>query len=105
MDDNKIPVTIYITPEYYFDKGHFWSRLNLVKRFHGVHNDKIMLLISYKYFKPNITEKQVEHFNETKRHFPNMAVIHAANVNWNGHDSELIGMDIPIYQCEYMGQL
>lgn len=105
MANNKIPVTIYITPEYYRDKGHFWSRLNLVKKFHGGHSDQVILLISYKYYKPTITGRQIAHYTEMIHSFPHVAVIHAEGVDWRGHDKELIAMGIPIYPCEYTGSL
>lgn len=104
MDYNKIPVTIYITPEYYTDRGHFWSRLNLAKRFHSGHQDQILLLVSYKYYKPEITEVQLSHYMEANHFFPNMAIVHAKGVKWNGFDKELVAMGIPIYECEYPGK-
>lgn len=101
MADNKIPVTVHITPDYYNDKGHFWARLGLIKRMHNGHQDKIILLVSYKYFKPTITSKQISHYNEALRVFPHIAVIHAEGVNWRGHDAELIAMGVPIYPQGY----
>lgn len=105
MAHNKVPLTIHITPGYYNDKGHFWSRLNLAKRFHEDHQKDLLVLVSYKFFKPNITSKQVDHYRETLRYFPHVAVIHARGVKWNDHDQELIAMGIPIYEEEYTGNL
>lgn len=98
MDDALIPVTIHITAQYYEDKGHFWERLGMVKRLYDGHTEKILLIVSYRFHKPYITRKQTEHYAEVKRHFPHVVIVHAAGVEWNGHDAEIRGMGIPIHE-------
>ena len=102
MADNAlIPVVIHITPQYYEDKGHFWERLETVKRLYADHMEKVLLIVSYRFCKPYVTRKQTEHFAEVKRHFPNIVIVHAAGVEWNGHDAEIRGMGIPIFEEGY----
>ena len=98
VDNALIPVLVHITPQYYEDKGHFWERLSAVKRLYAGATDNILMKISYRFYKPYFTRKQVEHYAEVKRHFPNVVVVHAEGVQWNGHDAEIKGMGIPIFE-------
>jgi len=101
VDSALIPVVIHITAQYYEDKGHFWERLELIRRLYSGGSDKVLLQISYRYFKPRFTRKQVEHFAEVKRYFQHVIITHANGVQWEGHDAEIRGMGIPIFEEGY----
>lgn len=100
-DNTLIPVLVHITAQYYEDKGHFWERLEVVKNLYAGHTEKILLIISYRFYKPYVTRKQTDHYAEVKRHFPNVVITYSAGVEWNGHDAEIKGMGIPIHEEGY----
>lgn len=98
MASTLIPVLFHITQDYYTEKGHFWERFMSAKRLYGGHTEDVLIIISYRFYKPAITRKQIEHFAEVKRTFPHVVVVHAKGVQWDGHDAELKGMEIPVFE-------
>lgn len=103
MDSDAIAVKVNITPDFYHDRGCFWRKMNYLTQLYGASASSLVVLVSYQYYKPEITSVQVSHYKEALRVFPSIRVIHASGVKWNGYDAELKGMGICIFDGDHEG--
>ncbi len=98
---NFIPVIVPITKDFYEDETHFWHKLEMLRLFYKGHEQDIKILVSYRYFKPTITEKQIMHYKKALEVFPSLEIIFAKGVKWGKNKENVRDLGIRIHEGAY----
>ncbi len=91
-------IFIPITYKFYDDPEYFWKKSQIIREQYKGYENEILIVISYKYFKSTITEKQYQHYIESLKIFPNIIVIDSKGVDWNGYKEKIEKMGINIFE-------
>lgn len=93
-----IHIFIPITYKFYENPEYFWQKLQNIKDQYEGYENEILIIISYKYHKPTLTEKQYQHYKETKKYFPNIIITDARNIEWDTYKEKIQKLGIEIFE-------